>query len=48
MFTIKTCLTDENEKEQIVGHLSLELPQFTNYLLDREAVITTKLTSMHY
>ena len=48
MFAIKTCLTDENGKEQIVGHLSLELSQFTNYLLDRETVVTAKLTSTHY
>ena len=25
VFAIKTCLTDENGKEQIVGHLPLEL-----------------------
>ena len=48
MFAIKTCLTDENGKEQIVGHLPLELPRFTKYLLDRGAVVTAKLTSVHY
>ena len=29
MFATKTCLTDENGKEQFVGHLPLELPHFT-------------------
>ena len=48
IFAIKTCLTDENGKEQIVGHLPLELPRFTKYLLDRGAVVTAKLTSVHY
>ena len=48
MFTIKTCLTDENGKEQIVGHLSLELFRFTEYLLDLAAIVTVKLTSIPY
>ena len=48
MFAIKTCLTDENEKEQIAGYLPVELSRFTKYLLDRGAVITAKLTSIHY
>ena len=34
MFAIKTCLTDENGKEQIDGHLSLKLSRFTKYFLD--------------
>ena len=48
IFAIKTCLTDENGKEQIVGHLPLELPRFTKYLLDRGAVVTAKLTRTYY
>ena len=48
MFAIKTCLTDETGKEQIVGHLPLELSRFTKYLLDSGAVVTAKLTSTHY
>ena len=48
MFSIKTCLTDENGKEQIVRHLPLELSRFTTYLLERGAVVTAKLTSTHY
>ena len=47
MFAIKTCLTDKNEKEQIVEHLPLELSRFIKYLLDRGAVVTAKLTSTH-
>ena len=47
MFAIKTCLTDKNGKEQIVGHLPLELSRFAKYLLDRGAVDTAKLTSTH-
>ena len=47
MFAIKICLTDESGKEQIVGHLPPELSQFIKYLLDREAVVTSKLTSTH-
>ena len=48
MFAIKTCFTNENGKEQIVGHLPLVLCRFTKYFLDRGAVVTTKLTSTHY
>ena len=47
MFAIKTCLTDKNGKEKIVGHLPLELSWFTKYLLDCGAVVSTKLTSTH-
>ena len=47
MFAIKICLTDESGREQIVGHLPPELSQFIKYLLDREAVVTAKLTSTH-
>ena len=32
MLAIKTCLTDGNGKEQIDGHLPLELSRFTKYL----------------
>ena len=48
MFAIKACLIDENGKEETVGHLPLELPPFTKYLLDRGAIVTVKLTSTHY
>ena len=48
MSEIKTCLTDGNGKQQIVGHLSLELFLFTKYLLDRGAIVTVKLSSTHY
>ena len=48
MFAIKTCFTDENGKEQIVGHVPLELSQFAKYLLDRGAIVTVKLIRTHY
>ena len=48
MFAIKTCLTDQKGKEQIVQHLPLELSRFIKYLLDRGAVLITKLNSTHY
>ena len=48
MFAIKTCLTDENGKEQIVEDLRLELSLFTKYLLERGAVVTAKVTSTYY
>ena len=48
MFAIKTCLTDENGKEQIVEDLRLELSRFTKYLLERGAVVTAKVTSTYY
>ena len=47
IFAIKTCLTDENGKEQIVGNLPLELSRFAKYLLDRGSAVTAKLTSTH-
>ena len=34
LFAIKTCVKDESGKEQIVGHLPLELSRVTKYLLD--------------
>ena len=48
MFAIKTCLTDENGKEQIVEDLRLELSRFTKYLLERGAAVTAKVTSTYY
>ena len=48
MFAIKTCLTDQKGKEQIVQHLPLELSRFIKYLLDRGVVLITKLNSTHY
>ena len=48
MSEIKTCLTDSNGKQQIVGHLSLEVFLFIKYLLDRGAIVTVKLSSTHY
>lgn len=32
MFAIRTYLADENGKEQIIGHMPLELFRFTKYL----------------
>ena len=43
MFAIKTCLTDENGKEQLVRQPPLEFSEFPNCLLDRG-----NLTSTHY
>ena len=48
MFAIKTCLTDENGKEQLVTQLRLELSRFTKCLLDHGTVLTADLTSTHY
>ena len=48
MLAIKSCLTDENGKEQIVGHLPLELSRFKKCLLDRGAVVIAKLSSIRY
>ena len=48
MLAIKSCLTDENGKEQIVGHLPLELSQFKKCLLDRGTVVISKLSSTRY
>ena len=48
LFAIKTCIKDESGKEQIVGHLPLELSRVTKYLLDRGAVVTVTLSSTHY
>ena len=43
MFAIKTCLTDENGKEQLVRQPPLEFSGFPNCLLNRG-----NLTSTHY
>ena len=48
MLAIKSCLTDQNGKEQIVGHLPLELSRFKKYLLDRGVVVIAKLSSIRY
>ena len=48
LFAIKTCLTDENYYEEVVGHLPLEISRVTKYLLDRGAAITATLTSTRY
>ena len=47
-FAIRTCLTDENGKEKVIGHLPLELSRFTKYLLDLGAIVIVKLNSTHY
>ena len=44
-YTIKVCEKDKNE---IVGHLSMEVSPVTKFLLDRRANVSAKLTSMHY
>ena len=44
-FTIKVCEKDKNE---IVGHLPMEISRVTKFLLDREANVSAKLTSTHY
>ena len=47
LFAIKTC-RDAEFHPQIVGHLPLEISQFTKFLLDRGATITAILSSTHY
>ena len=47
LFAIKTC-RDAELHPQIVGHLPLEIYRFTKFLLDRGAIITATLSSMHY
>ena len=44
-FTIKVCEKDKNE---IVGHLPMEISRVTKFLLDRGANVSAKLTSTHY
>ena len=44
-FAIKVCEKDKNE---IVGHLPMEISRVTKFLLDRGANVSAKLTSMHY
>ena len=44
-FAIKVCEKDKNET---VGHLPMEIPQVTKFLLDRGANVSVKLTSTHY
>ena len=48
MFAVKTCLRDENGKEQIIEDLPLELSVFTKYFLDCGAIVTVKSFSTHY
>ena len=44
-FAIKVC---DQETNKIVGHLPREISRITKFLLDRNAVVTTELTSSHY
>ena len=44
-FAIKVCEKDKNE---IVGHLLMEISRVTKFLLDRGANVFAKLTSTHY
>ena len=44
-FAIKVCEKDKNE---IVGHLPMEISRVTKFLLDRGANVSAKLTSTHY
>ena len=44
-FAIKVCEKDKNE---ILGHLPMEIPRVTKFLLDRGANVSSKLTSTHY
>ena len=44
-FAIKVCEKDKNE---IVGHLPLEISRVTKFLQDRGANVSAKLTSTHY
>ena len=44
-FAIKVCKKDKNE---IVGHLPMEISRVTKFLLDRGANVSAKLTSTHY
>lgn len=48
MFAIRTYLADENGKEQIIGHMPLELFRFTKYLWDLRVTAMVKFTSTHY
>ena len=38
----------EKDKNDIVGHLPMEISQVTKFLLDRGANVSAKLTSTHY
>ena len=44
-FAIRVCKKDKNE---IVGHLLMEISRVTKFLLDRGANVFAKLTSTHY
>ena len=44
-FAIKVCEKDKNE---ILGHLPMEISRVTKFLLDRGANVSAKLTSTHY
>ena len=44
-FAIKVCEKDKNE---VVGHLLMEISRATKFLLDRGANLSEKLTSTHY
>ena len=44
-FAIKVC---EKEKNEIVGHLPMEISRVPKFLLDAGANVSAKLTSTHY
>ena len=44
-FAIKIC---EKKEDKIVGHLPMEISRFTNFLLDRGARVSAKLSSTDY
>ena len=44
-FAVKVC---EKGKNEIVGHLPMEISRVTKFLLDRGANVSAKLTSSHY
>ena len=43
--SIKTCKKDDNET---VGHLPREISRSTKFLIDRDARVTSQITSSHY
>ena len=44
-FAIKVC---ETEKDEIVGHLPMEISRITKFLIDRGGNVSAKLTSTNY
>jgi len=45
---IHLLLKSDQERNKIVGHLPREISRITKFFLDRNAVVTTELTSSHY